>query len=79
MSACGTYSSYTSGCRCLACREACRIYHAGYRRRQGVKVREEVVLVHGRSMYNRYRCRCEICVEANRAYLRQWRQRREMT
>lgn len=65
MSAHGTYSRYTQGCRCDECREAVRLYSR--RRRGGVSWAEYVAAQRARvkhgtcQMYKKYRCRCDEC------------------
>lgn len=34
MRACGTYSGYGRGCRCEACKDACRAYRASYKQQK---------------------------------------------
>ncbi len=41
MAACGTYSKYTQGCRCLDCKEATRIHKQSYYARNQDKLREK--------------------------------------
>ena len=58
----GTYSGYTSGCRCRECAEAARAYHALYSQRPI----EEKKLTHGKTSTYNAGCRCKECRAANR-------------
>lgn len=63
---CGTYYSYSIGCRCEPCKAAASEYQKKkYPRLTTKRERAE----HGTTtMYGKYKCRCELCVKAARDY-----------
>ena len=66
----GSYSTYTSGCRCRPCKDAAAAYARDYR--AGVRTRAPAS--HG--TYSRYTagCRCPECRAANAEYKRERRE-----
>ncbi len=62
----GTTTSYTSGCRCLACGEAWRLYRWAWRERNHGRQ----PFRHDASSYRNYGCRCPVCTAANTEYQR---------
>lgn len=74
----GKATTYKSGCRCTACREANRIYQAAANARRAATPALADRAGHGRaSTYINYACRCADCREANKLRLRSQRARRK--
>ncbi len=66
----GTENGYAChGCSCPACREAHRLYMAGWRARAA----QREPLRHDNSSYQNYGCRCETCTAAATANRRRQR------
>lgn len=76
----GRATTYKSGCRCTACREANRLYQAAANARRASDPRLADRAGHGRaSTYINYACRCDACRVANKLRLRVQRERRKET
>jgi hypothetical protein len=74
----GRATTYKSGCRCTACRNANRLYQAAANARRAADPALADRAGHGRaSTYINYACRCGACRAANARRLRDQRDRRK--
>lgn len=74
----GRATTYKSGCRCPACREANRVYQAAANKRRAADPTLADRAGHGRaSTYINYACRCAPCRYANSRRLQGQRERRK--
>ena len=73
----GDVRRYRQGCRCDACREANRLYHAEWRATSRRDPSRADRAGHGKpNTYRQYGCRCDACRAANSADVAAWRARR---
>lgn len=71
----GTTNGYGNHCcRCDACREANRVYHAEYMKR--VRTKEKILGKHGTSLCYDCGCRCDVCREAHNTRSRDYKSAR---